>query len=79
MGKNFLSGFFSLFYTQNQAPQISIRMGRMIYHIKDLSIVIRARFLNFQKWFQYQEKQFEIFWFVVYARAVKASEQAYSS
>ena len=53
--------FFFLFSTQNQVPQITIRMGRMIYHIKAISIVIRTKFKKFEKLFTVERERIEIF------------------
>ena len=49
--------FFVMFSAQNQVPQIIIGMGRVIYHIKDLPVVIRI-LKNFPK---VEKNWFEIF------------------
>ena len=56
--------FFFLFSTQNQVPQISIGMGRVIYHIKALSIVIRTTSKNFKNFFNVEKNysNFELIW-----------------
>ena len=69
MGRNFVFGgvlvFFFLFSTQNQVPQKTSEMGRVIYHNEALSIVIRMTFKKIQFFFHSSEKnRFEVldFW-----------------
>ena len=53
---------FFLFSTQNQVPQIIIGLGRVVYHIKALSVVIRMSSQKKLKKFPSVEKNwFEIF------------------
>ena len=46
-----------LFSTQNQVPQIIIGIGRVIYHIKTLSVVIQTTLKNLKLISQSREKQ----------------------
>ena len=56
------SGVFFLFSTQNQVPQIFIAIGRVIYHIKVLLIVIRTILKNLKSiFFSVEKSRFEIF------------------
>ena len=63
MRKNFVFGIcFGFFSTQNQVPQIIIRLGLVIYHHEALSVVIRTTLKNFPKKFASVEKhRFEVF------------------
>ena len=63
MGRNFVFEFLIVFFKQIEVPQIIIRMGRKIYCIKTLSVVMR-NFKNFQKFYQYREKQVYTFWMI---------------
>ena len=43
MGRNFIFScfsFFCFFFSLNKVPQVIIEMGRVIYHIEALSVVI---------------------------------------
>ena len=53
--------FLLFVFTQNQVPQIMIGRGSVIYHIKVLSVVIRANFKNFENFFIVEKNRFEIF------------------
>ena len=54
-GKNFAFGFF-VFHVKSQIPQIIIIIGRMIYHINALSVVIRTTLKSFKKLSQCRDK-----------------------
>ena len=58
---NFFYSF--LFSTQSQMPQLIIRLGRVIYHVKAVSVVIRTRFKNAEHFFQFERNLFRMFLF----------------
>ena len=59
---------------QNQVPQIIIGLGRLIYHIKALSIAIRTTFKNFQNIFPVSRKTGLKFLIFVHFRTSQAIE-----
>ena len=59
MGRNFVFecvSFFCVFSTQNLIPQITVGVGRVIYHIKALSVICTCEFSqmhDLSAWFLY--------------------------
>ena len=70
--------FFVFFSTQNQVPQIIIGMGRMIYHIKVFSVLIRTTSEIFSKCcLSVEAKRFEILDFWSYFERIRLTSRLF--
>ena len=70
MWRNIVCGCVLVFFQQNQVPQVIIKMGQVMHHIKDLSVIDHIKNLWFEghekiskNLSQCREKQVYNFWF----------------
>ena len=78
-GVDYFFLFFFVSFFQNQVPQIIMKMGLVLYHIKDLTVVVRTTMKSFKKVFLVLRINGLKFWFFDLYRANKASEKFYFS